>query len=234
MVAEYKDNEDFMQWAQQMVGDPTSIEVLPIPKIPKLPSGAPFNLPPLSTLTGALTLVPETIGATLVGMAKGQMSKVLADVWQGKLEKHQEDLLKDAEASTTPEEPAPDDENNEDNTNGNNEDNGDNGNDENEGGGEQENKDDTREYPVGAINRLNVNFLRLATKHLIFTNTWNKFFEKKWRERGDKMKKAMVAYHKKICKRFQMFELKYTLMQVAGPAVLIKAPITPLQKSGTG
>ena len=231
MVAEYKDNEDFMQWAQQMVGDPTSIEVLPIPKIPKLPSGAPFNLPPLSTLTGALTLVPETIGATLVGMAKGQMSKVLADVWQGKLEKHQEDLLKDAEASTTPEEPAPDDENNEDNTNGNN---GGNGNDETEGGGEQENKDDTREYPVGAINRLNVNFLRLATKHLIFTNTWNKFFEKKWRERGDKMKKAMVAYHKKICKRFQMFELKYTLMQVAGPAVLIKAPITPLQKSGTG
>ena len=87
---------------------------------------------------------------------------------------------------------------------------------------------------MGAINRLNVNFLRLATKHLIFTNTWNKFFEKKWRERGDKMKKAMVAYHKKICKRFQMFELKYTLMQVAGPAVLIKAPITPLQKSGTG
>ena len=75
MVAEYKDNEDFMQWATQMVGDPTSIVGLPIPSIPEIPDDIPF----VSTLTGALTLVPETIKETIIGKAKGEMSKVLGD-----------------------------------------------------------------------------------------------------------------------------------------------------------
>ena len=229
MVEEYKDNEDFMEWATQVVGDPTSIVGLPIPSFPKIPS-------PIDKLGGALTLVPETIKETIIGKAKGEMSKVLGDAAKEKAEKEIEDLYKDLEASATPEEPteATDGEANNGNTNENNENtNGSNGNtngsDENTTNGNNEstngnsgNGDDERQYPVGSLNRLNVNFLKLVTKHLIFTNTWNKFFEKEWRERGDKMKKAMVAYHKKICNRFKIFEAKYSALECVGICKLLK------------
>ena len=59
-------------------------------------------------------------------------------------------------------------------------------------------KKDIEFLPVGAINRLNVNFLKLVAKHLVFTNTWNEIFEEQWRVRGHKVKKAIVSYHKKI------------------------------------
>ena len=80
------------------------------------------------------------------------------------------------------------------------------------------------------MNRLNLNFLKVVKKHLVFTNTWNKFYEKQWRERGEKMKNAIVDYHNKICKRLDMFEQKYNMMQVVGLAALVKLPVTPLQK----
>ena len=101
MVEEYKDNEDFMEWATQVVGDPTSIVGLPIPSFPKIPS-------PIDKLGGALTLVPETIKETIIGKAKGEMSKVLGDALKEKAEKQIEDLYKDLEASATPEESATD------------------------------------------------------------------------------------------------------------------------------
>ena len=211
-----------------MVGDPTSIVGLPTPSFPEIPS-------PIDKLGGALTLVPETIKETIIGKAKGEMSKVLGDALKEKAEKQIEDLYKDLEASATPEESATD-ENNETmgtmGTSGTTGATGTMGTTETMETMDDEMDDDERQYPVGALNRLNVNFLKLTTKHLVFTNTWNKFFEKEWRERGDNMKKAMVAYHKKICTRFKLFETKYTALECIGVCKIFKLPIAPQEKFG--
>ena len=46
------------------------------------------------------------------------------------------------------------------------------------------------------------------------------------------MKKAMVAYHKKICRRFKLFETKYTALECIGVCKIFKLPIAPQEKFG--
>ena len=139
-------------------------------------------------------MVPETIKDTLLGKVRGEMSKALADVLKSKMEEEKEEMFKELRETTENPEQVDDGLNSEESeaTSG--------------GGGadSQQEQDGDNIYPVGALNLLNLNFLKLVKKHLVFTNTWNKFFEKQWRERGDKMKEAIVEYHKKICKRFDI------------------------------
>ena len=102
---------------------------------------------------------------------------------------------------------------------------------------EKPNKEDpTKEdqdgrYPLSAINRLTFNMLKVSKKYFDFTKSWDKFFEKQWEERGNNIKDAVKAYHKKMCKRISKFETKYNTMKVVGKAFLIKLPVTPLQKT---
>ena len=195
MAKEYKDNEDFLQWSQQLMADQTSNEFVPIPSgfPPSLPTPV-VPLPPISTLLESLEMVPETIKDTLLGKVRGEMSKALADVLKSKMEEEKEEMFKELRETTENPEQVDDGLNSEESeaTSG--------------GGGadSQQEQDGDNIYPVGALNLLNLNFLKLVKKHLVFTNTWNKFFEKQWRERGDKMKEAIVEYHKKICKRFDI------------------------------
>ena len=218
MGLEYRDNEDFLQWAQNLMADQTTSEFLPTPEdfsaqekpIDSFLGGeAPLTLTQIkSSLRKASKMHPEI---------RAVMSKAMGDVIKLKMEEEKEKLFKELRETA---------ESGGGGGGGSEHTSGGGG----EGGGGGGGGGDNNTYPVGALNRLNLNFLKVVKKHLVFTNTWNKFFEKQWRERGEKMKKAIVGYHKKICKRFDMFEQKYNIMQVVGLAALVKLPVTPLQK----
>ena len=225
MALEYRDNEDFLKWAQHLMADQTTSEFVPTPddfSAQEKPlesvvgEAAPLTPGPEKPLTLSQIKYSLSEASEMHPEIRAVMSKALGDVIKLKVDEEKEKLYK--ELRETAESGVGGGGDNE-HTSG-----GDGG-----GGGAAAAGDDNR-YPVGALNRLNLNFLKVVKKHLVFTNTWNKFYEKQWRERGEKMKNAIVDYHNKICKRLDMFEQKYNMMQVVGLAALVKLPVTPLQK----
>ena len=178
MIQENKDNESFMQWAQEKVADD-------------------------------IWLFDD----------RQEVSKSLAVVTTKKsLEKKLESLNKLEKEEQMDEE----DEEREDDEGESSE--------ESDDKKKKEQDDDHEDFPVSALNRLTYNLLRIANKYFEYTLKWDKFFEKQWEEKGDNFNKAMVDYHKKICRRITLFEDKYNALAVAGLAALVKIPVTPIQK----